>query len=205
MYKYLKRLIDILFTTCLLLVISPVLFVIALIVEIKMGHPFYFTQLRTTKGMREFRLYKFRSMTNAKDEKGELLPDEQRRTSFGNWIRSTSLDELPELLNILKGDMSIIGPRPLLPKHNAYYKKTELSRFNVKGGLIPPEVLYGKTSPSWDEQLQWEAEYGNHCTLTTDIKVFLAVFKVLFKRNQEGFGAETRRSLSSERNLLRQS
>lgn len=203
MYIFIKRIIDILLTACLLLVISPVLLIIALIVEIKMGHPFYFTQLRTTKRMREFRLYKFRSMTNAKDEKGELLPDEYRRTAFGNWLRATSLDELPELINILKGDMSIIGPRPLLPKHNIFFKDSELSRFKVKGGLIPPEVMHGKTNPSWDDQLKWEAEYGNNCTFATDLKVFISVFKVLFKRNKEGFGAITRKSLSSERNPQR--
>ena len=183
MYKYIKRFLDFILTLLLLVVISPLLIILALIVEIRMGHPFYFTQVRTTKGMKEFKLMKFRSMTNAKDEKGELLPDEKRRTKFGNWIRATSLDELPELINILKGDMSIIGPRPLLPKHNPLYRESELPRFKVKGGLIPPEVAYRCTNPSWDEQLGWEAEYGNDCTFKMDMKIFFSVFVVLFKRN----------------------
>ena len=199
MYKYIKRALDFILTLLLLIAISPLLIVLALIVEIKMGHPFYFTQVRTTKDMKEFKLMKFRSMTNAKDENGVLLPDDKRRTKFGNWLRSTSLDELLELFNILKGDMSIIGPRPLLPKDNKHYKSSELARFNVKGGLIPPEVLYGKTNPSWDEQLGWEAEYGKDCTFIRDVKIFFTVFIVLFKRNQEGFGYVTRKPLSSER------
>lgn len=202
MYKYTKRLFDILLSLILLIAILPILIVLAIVVEIKMGHPFYFTQIRTTQNKREFKLLKFRSMTNAKDESGKLLPDNCRRTKFGNWLRATSLDELPELFNIIKGDMSIIGPRPLLVDHNKYFKQSELPRFNVKGGLIPPEVLYGRTSPSWDEQLKWEAEYGMNCSFKLDVKVFLSVFKVLLKRNQEGFGAVTRESLSKERNNL---
>ena len=199
MYKYIKRLLDFFLTLLLMIVIFPLLIVLAVIVEIRMGHPFYFTQIRTTKGKREFKLMKFRSMTNAKDENGYFLPDEKRRTRFGNWLRATSLDELPELFNILKGDMSIIGPRPLLPEHNKFYKATELPRFNVRGGLIPPEVIYGRTNPSWDEQLSWEAEYGENCTFCRDLKIFFSVFVILFKRNKEGFGAVTRGSLESER------
>lgn len=199
MYKYIKRIFDFILTLLLLIVISPFLLILALIVEIQMGHPFYFTQNRTTKGMKEFKLMKFRSMTNARDENGNLLPDEKRRTKFGNWLRATSLDELPELINILRGDMSIIGPRPLLPQDNIYYKESEMPRFNVKGGLIPPEVAYHGTNPSWDEQLGWEAEYGNNCTFKKDFNIFLSVFIVLFKRNKEAFGSVTRQPLASER------
>lgn len=199
MYFVIKRFFDIFLTLTLLIVIFPLLLVISIIVEIRMGHPFYFTQIRTTKGLKEFRLLKFRSMTNAKDENGNLLPDEKRRTPFGNWLRATSLDELPELINILKGDMSIIGPRPLLPEHNLYYKESEKDRFRVKGGLIPPEVMYKRTNPSWDEQLEWESEYGRKCSFNLDFKIFIAVFVILFKRNKEGFGAVTRQSLASER------
>ena len=199
MYRLIKRFFDFTLSLLLLMVIFPFLAVLAVVVEIQMGHPFYFTQKRTTKGMREFKLIKFRSMTNKKDENGALLPDEERRTKFGNWLRSTSLDELPELFNILKGDMSIIGPRPLLPIHNQYFRSDELTRFNVRGGLIPPEVEYGKTNPSWDEQLGWEAEYGKNCTFRKDFKVFFSVFKVLLKRNKEHFGYTTRGSLDDER------
>ena len=202
MYKFVKRFFDVLLASLLTIAISPFLLILALIVEIEMGHPFYFTQERTTKGKKTFRLYKFRSMTNAKDANGELLPDEQRRTKFGNLLRATSLDELPELFNIIKGDMSIIGPRPLLPQQTPYFKECEQSRFDVRGGLIPPEVLYGRTNPSWDEQLGWEADYGKKCSFALDLKVFFMVFVVLFKRNKEGFGAETRASLSGEREYL---
>ena len=199
MYKVFKRCFDFMSALLLLIVLSPLLIVISVVVTIQMGWPFYFTQMRTTKDMKEFRLIKFRSMTNARDEKGDLLPDDQRRTNFGNWLRATSIDELPELFNIIKGDMAVIGPRPLRPQTNPYYKEREMDRFRVLGGLIPPEVQYRKTNPSWDEQLGWEAEYGKKCSLTTDVKIFISVFVVLFKRNKEGFGAETRRSLSEER------
>lgn len=199
MYKYIKRFLDIVLTLILVIIISPILIIIAIVVEIQMGHPFYFTQIRTTKGLKEFRLIKFRSMTNAKDKNGKLLPDDQRRTKFGNLLRASSLDELPELYNIIKGDMSIIGPRPLLPTQNPYYREKELDRFNVRGGLIPPEVMYGKTNPTWDEQLGWEGEYGRNCSLALDIKILFSVFKILIKRNKDGFGSVSRSRLAVER------
>lgn len=198
MYRFIKRFFDIVLTTLLLIVISPILVVIAIVVEINMGHPFYFTQVRTTKGERHFKLIKFRSMTNAKDEKGELLPDDVRRTKFGNMLRATSLDELPELINILKGDMSIIGPRPLLVNYTGFYKPEEMPRFKVRGGLIPPEVMHGY-DPTWDDQLKWDADYANNCSFNTDLKIFISVFVTLFKRNKEHFGAVTRKSLTEER------
>ncbi len=198
MYKIIKRMLDIILTGLLLIAILPILIILAIIVELNMGHPFYFTQIRTTKGERQFKLIKFRSMTNAKDENGNLLPDDKRRTKFGNMLRATSLDELPELFNILKGDMSIIGPRPLLTNYTGYYKEEEMPRFMVRGGLIPPEVMHGY-DPSWDEQLKWDAEYAENCTFTTDLKIFFCVFVTLFKRNKEHFGAVTRQSLIDER------
>lgn len=202
MYKIFKRVFD--FTSALLLfiVIFPLLVIIAIITEINMGHPFYFTQERTTKGMKTFRLIKFRSMTNARDTNGELLPDEMRRTKFGNFLRSTSLDELPELINIIKGDMSVIGPRPLRPDCNPYYYESEKPRFNVRGGLIPPEVMHGY-DPSWDDQLKWDAEYANSCSLKTDVRIFFMVFITLFRRNKEGFGSVTRESLIKERTEIK--
>lgn len=202
MYIFFKRCFDLISSLILCIIISPLFIGIAIMVSIKMGLPFYFTQIRTTKGRREFRLYKFRSMTTKKDKNGNLLPDDMRRTKFGNWLRSTSLDELPELFNIIKGDMAIIGPRPLLPESNQYYKESEMDRFNVLGGLIPPEVKYHKTSPSWDEQLGWESEYAKTCSFKVDVNILFSVFIVLFKRNKEGFGAQTRKSLSDERTML---
>jgi lipopolysaccharide/colanic/teichoic acid biosynthesis glycosyltransferase len=199
MYIICKRIFDTVAALLLAIVISPILLILIILVSVKMGWPFYFTQIRTTKDMKEFRLYKFRSMTNAKDANGNLLPDELRRTKFGNWLRATSLDELPELFNIIKGDMAVIGPRPLLPITNPYYRPSEMDRFKVLGGLIPPEVRYRRTNPSWDEQLGWEAEYGRNCSLWLDIQIYISVFVVLFKRNKEGFGAVTRGSLAKER------
>ena len=201
MYKLLKRCFDTIAALLLCIIISPLFLIISIVVTIQMGWPFYFTQIRTTKDKREFKLVKFRSMSNAKDESGNLLPDEKRRTKFGNWLRATSLDELPELFNIIKGDMAVIGPRPLLPQVNKYFRDSEIDRFNVLGGLIPPEVQYRQTNPSWDEQLKWEAEYGRNCSLVTDVKILISVFSVLFKRNKEGFGKETRKSLSAERSI----
>ena len=131
MYKVFKRCFDFISALLLLIVLSPLLIVISVVVTIQMGWPFYFTQMRTTKDMKEFRLIKFRSMTNARDEKGDLLPDDQRRTNFGNWLRATSIDELPELFNIIKGDMAVIGPRPLRPQTNPYYKEREIPQIII--------------------------------------------------------------------------
>lgn len=202
MYRNIKRIVDCLAAILLCILISPILLILVALVTYEMGWPFWFTQKRTTINMKEFRLYKFRSMTNDRDVNGELLPDELRRTKFGNWLRSTSLDELPELYNIIQGDMAVIGPRPLLPKTNPYYKEAEMDRFKVLGGLIPPEVLYKRTNPTWDEQLAWEADYANKCSLKLDLKIYLSVFTVLYKRNADGFGAETRQSLSVERSYM---
>lgn len=202
MYKHFKRVFDFTSALFLFIIILPLLIILAIIVEIEMGHPFYFTQQRTTKGMKTFKLVKFRSMTNAKNEQGELLPDEMRRTKFGNLLRATSLDELPELINIIKGDMSVIGPRPLGPAYNSYYKESELPRFNVRGGLIPPEVAHGY-DPSWDDQLRWDAEYAQSCSLKTDFRILCSVFVTLFRRNKEGFGSVTRESLIKERTEIK--
>lgn len=197
-YKVIKRILDIVLSLSLFIVISPFLVILAVIVEIKMGHPFYFVQNRTTKDERVFKLIKFRSMTNAKDKDGNLLPNDLRRTKFGNWLRSSSLDELPEIINIIKGDMSIIGPRPLVVQYKGYYKEEEMPRFKVRGGLIPPEVMHG-FDPCWDDQLKWDAEYANDCSFKTDLKAFYCVFVTLFERNKEQTGSVSRKTLIEER------
>ena len=149
--------------------------------------------------MKPIKVLKFRTMTNKRDENGFLLPDEKRLTKFGKFLRSTSLDELPQLLNIIIGNMSVIGPRPLPEEYNDYYSNEEKDRFKVKMGLIQPEVLYNKVFPSWDEQLMWEANYANHLNFKTDIKIFFAVFKVLFHRSKDDYGSFVRKSLIEER------
>ena len=164
-----------------------------------MGHPIFFTQCRTTKKGKTFRLIKFRSMTNKKDSNGDLLPDEQRMTKFGKWLRATSLDELPELLNIIAGNMSVIGPRPFPPTYNDYYKESEKGRFKVRGGLIPPEVLYNDIQPTWDNQLKYESEYGNNLSFKLDLKIFFKTVKGIFKRYKNDYGEYVRQPLDIER------
>lgn len=146
-----------------------------------------------------FNLYKFRSMSDARDENGKLLPDNERLFPFGRWLRNTSLDELPEIWNIFIGDMSIIGPRPFMKDATQYFTERERLRFKVKGGLLPPEILYNNPTPTWDEQLEWEAEYAEKCCLKLDVKIFLMALRLVFKRGQSNYGDYVRGSLSEER------
>ena len=138
-------------------------------------------------------------MTNEKDENGKLLPDHIRLTRFGRFLRNSSLDELPELLNIIKGDMAVIGPRPLYPRYEGFYKEEELPRFNVRGGLIPPESLYYDSFLTWDKQLKYEAEYAKDLSLVLDVKILISVFKTMIRRNTEDYGAYSREALDVER------
>jgi lipopolysaccharide/colanic/teichoic acid biosynthesis glycosyltransferase len=183
----------------LFLLIWPLFLVLAVMARVKIGKNIFFFQQRSTRNGRTFRLMKFRTMSEERDENGQLLPDEKRVIPFGSWLRSSSLDELPELLNILKGDMSIIGPRPLPPVYNDYYTADEKDRFLVRGGLLPPEILYGNHTPTWDEQLAWEAEYGRKCSLSLDINIFISTFKHLVRRGKSHYGEQFRESLLSER------
>ena len=199
MYLVFKRCFDIISSLLLLMVISPLFLVLALLVRFKMGSPIMFHQVRTGKGMEQFGMTKFRSMTNATDEEGNLLPDEQRQTKFGKWLRSSSLDELPELLNIIKGDMSVIGPRPLPPVYDAYYTEYEKKRFLVRGGLITPDSVDVNPIISWDRQLAYEADYGANLSLSKDIKIFIGVFRILFNRTKTDYGEYVREPLNVER------
>lgn len=200
MYKhFFKRAIDVVLSGCGLVVLSPVYLVLYIVAKNKIGAPVFFKQARSTKNARTFYLYKFRSMTNATDEKGNLLPDDDRRTPFGTWLRNSSLDELPEIWNIFKGDMSIIGPRPFQPYCNAYFSEKEKNRFKVRGGLLPPEVLYNNPTPTWDEQLRWEADYADNCTFLLDAKIFITALRLVFKRSQSDYGSYVRGSLVEER------
>lgn len=200
MYSFLKRLFDFSSASILFLLICPLFIVLLILVRIDLGAPVFFTQIRTGKAMRPFKLVKFRSMTNAKNENGELLPDNLRVTRFGRFLRSSSLDELPELLNIIKGDMSVIGPRPLPPKYDSYYTNYEKNRFLVRGGLITPDSVDDSPIISWDKQFQYEAEYALHPSFAKDITILLCVFRILFKRNQSNYGSYIRNPLDVERN-----
>lgn len=200
MYRMFKRIADLLSAVMLLLVISPVMIVLAVLVRVKLGGPIFFKQARTGMNMKPFYMIKFRTMTSECDENGDLLPDEKRQTPFGVWLRNTSLDELPELFNIIKGDMSVIGPRPLPVNYDAYYSEREKSRFNVRGGLITPDCIDPNPMISWEKQLEYEAEYGANLTMAKDIKVFFSVFRILFSRNKSAYGAIVRKPLNVERN-----
>lgn len=199
MYLVFKRCFDFTSSLLLLIVISPLFLLLALLVRIKIGCPIMFHQVRTGKGMKQFGITKFRTMTNETDEEGNLLPDEQRQTTFGKWLRSSSLDELPELLNIIKGDMSVIGPRPLPPIYDDYYTEEEKKRFNVRGGLITPDSVDPNPVISWDKQLAYEAEYGEKVSLNTDLKIFFCVFRILLRRTETDYGEYVREALNIER------
>lgn len=199
LFRAFKRTFDFVSSLLLFAVITPVFLLLMLLVRIKIGSPVFFTQERSGKDRKVFYIKKFRTMTDERDEDGVLLPDEQRLTEFGRFLRSSSLDELPQLLCIIRGDMSVIGPRPLPPVYDAYYTDFELNRFNVRGGLIQPEVLHHTVLPTWDEQLKWEAEYAMHLNLKTDVKIFAAVFKTLFARNKTNYGEIVRKALTEER------
>lgn len=197
--KYIKRPLDIFLATGALVVLSPVMLITAILVRVKLGSPVLFNQERIGKDEKIFKLHKFRTMTDAKDDVGNLLPDEERLTLFGKKLRSTSLDELPELINIIKGDMAIVGPRPLLPKYLPYFKPNERIRHEVRGGLTVPEVLKGKTTTTWDEQFQIESDYARHITFRKDVKIIFSTINVIFKRINSGFGSDIRKPLDEER------
>lgn len=188
--KFIKRLLDIIISLTALLVLSPVLLVVWILVRIKLGGPAIFTQQRPGKDEKIFKLYKFRSMTNEKDENGELLPDEIRLTGFGKLLRSTSLDELPELFNILKGDMSLIGPRPLLVRYLPWYTEEERHRHDVRPGLTGLAQVNGRNALGWEDRFAYDLQYVEHLTFGMDLKIIgMTVGKVL-KRSGTLSGAD---------------
>lgn len=199
MYRYIKRIIDFVLSLFGIVSLIPIYLVLIVVIRFKLGSPIFFIQERSTLNGRSFSLLKFRTMTNKTDSDGNLLPDEQRKTSFGSWLRSTSLDELPELWNIIKGDMSIIGPRPMPSKYNMYFSEYEKNRFNVRGGLLSLEALKDNPKPSWDEQLRWEAEYGENYSFFIDLKILFLTFKLLIRRKKENYGEYVRKPLFVER------
>ncbi len=204
MYKFCKRAFDLCSSLAMLIVISPIIIILAVLVRVKLGSPILFRQVRTGKNMKNFSIMKFRTMTNATDKDGNLLPDEERFTKFGRWLRSSSLDELPELFNIIIGDMSVIGPRPLPPAYNDYYRQEEMARFNVRGGLVTPDSVDSNPIISWDKQFEYDADYGKNLSLKKDLKIFIGVFHILFKRTETAYGEFVREPLNVERANLKE-
>lgn len=184
--KYLKRIFDCLLSGVALIVLSPVILITAVLVRIKLGSPVIFKQKRPGKNEKIFELYKFRSMTDEKDEKGNLLPDSTRLTSFGRVLRSTSLDELPELVNIFKGDMSIVGPRPLAVQYLPFYNEEERKRHSVLPGLTGLAQVHGRNATSWEERFAYDVKYVKNITLLEDIRIILETIKVVFDRSGIG-------------------
>lgn len=200
MYKlFVKRLLDIVLSGIAIIVLSPLYIIIAIIVRIQMGSPVLFSQDRIGKDEKIFKLYKFRSMTNEKDANGELLPEKKRLTKFGIALRSTSLDELPELFMIFKGDMSIIGPRPQPKFYLPYYNESERIGHKVRGGLLPPDSLCGECQCDWETQLKYEVYYAENVSFLLDLKVIVYTFIILYKRVKNNYGADDRPMLNQYR------
>ena len=198
-YRVIKRTFD--FTSALLLfiAISPLFLVLMICAYFSIGRPIFFRQERSGLHGKPFYLVKFRTMTDARNQNGVLLSDKERLTGFGKFLRNSSLDELPELLNIIKGDMSVIGPRPLYMRYNEYYTEYELKRNTVRGGLIPPESLYHDSFLTWDKQLKYEAEYAENLSMALDIKILISVFKTIVRRRTTDYGEYVRKNLDEER------
>lgn len=190
--RYLKRPQDFLCALLALIVLSPVIGITAALVRLKLGSPVLFEQPRPGKNERIFTLYKFRTMTNQRDEKGNFLPDEVRLTRFGKLLRSTSLDELPELINILKGDMSVVGPRPLLVSYLSRYNAHQARRHEVRPGFTGYAQVHGQNAISWEEKFELDVRYVDHITFLGDWKIiFQTVKTVLLKEGISSNGSVT--------------
>lgn len=184
--KVIKRVLDIIISAVALMILSPILLIVAILVRCKLGSPIIFHQQRPGYHEKIFGLCKFRTMTDERDENGELLPDAQRLTKFGKMLRATSLDELPELWNILKGDMSLIGPRPLLISYLPYYTKEESLRHTVRPGLTGLAQVSGRNLLDWDKRLAKDVEYVKNLSFAMDLRIFfLTIKKVLIRENVE--------------------
>ncbi|MDK8503319.1 sugar transferase [Aerococcus sp. UMB1112A] len=184
MYRnFLKRGIDFCLALIALILLSPVMLVTAVLVRNKLGSPVLFKQLRPGKNEKIFAMYKFRSMTDARDEEGNLLADSERLTDFGKKLRSTSLDELPELFNILKGDMSFVGPRPLLIDYLKLYDEKQKQRHQVRPGLTGLAQVNGRNATTWEERFNYDVYYANHVSLWLDIKILVKTVKTVLARD----------------------
>lgn len=200
MYKlFFKRVLDIIISGIGMLVLLPLYVLLTIYVAVFMGLPVLFSQERIGKNEKPFKLYKFRSMTNKRDAEGNLLPESKRLTKAGVLLRNSSLDELPEFWSIFIGKMSIVGPRPMPTYYGPYFKDEERKRHSVRGGLIPPDSLSGKTVTTYEEQFEYECYYADNISLWLDIKVIFKTFKILLMRVKDDYGTCERPHLNVER------
>ena len=193
--KYFKRPLDFICGLAAVIVFCWLYVLVAILVQLKLGRPILFKQDRPGKDEKIFKLYKFRTMTDAKDKNGKLLPDEARLTKFGKFLRATSLDELPEAFNIIKGDMSVIGPRPLLVKYLPYYSEAQHHRHDVRPGLSGYAQAHGRNGVSWDDKFAMDVEYVNHITFLGDIKIVIDTVVSVVKK--EGISSGTSATMES--------
>ncbi len=187
--RFIKRPLDFLLALIAFIILSPVMIITAILVRVKLGSPILFSQERPGKNEVLFKLYKFRTMTDDKDADGEYLLDEERVTPFGQKLRATSLDELPELINIIKGDMAVVGPRPLLVKYLPWYSDEQRKRHSVRPGLTGYSQAHGRNTVDWDDKFRMDVEYSKNITFMGDVKIILATVKSVLKH--EGINSET--------------
>lgn len=180
--KYIKRLLDIVLSGAALVILSPVLLITGVLVRIKLGSPVIFTQERPGKDEKVFKLHKFRSMTDARDASGNLLPDKERLTRFGAKLRSLSIDELPELWDIFRGKMSIVGPRPLLVKYLPLYNEEQRHRHDVRPGLTGWAQVHGRNLTSWEERFAYDVDYVDNISFALDVKIIFMTVRCVFAR-----------------------
>lgn len=188
--KYIKRILDLILSLMALILLMPLMIIIGILVRINLGSPIIFKQKRPGKNEKTFTLYKFRTMTDKRDIDGNLLPDEYRLTKFGKFLRSTSLDELPELINIIKGDMAIVGPRPLLVEYLPYYTEEEKHRHDVRPGLTGLAQVNGRNLLEWDERLKKDLEYINSISVKNDLFIIFRTIINVIKRKDIAVGRE---------------
>ena len=194
--KFIKRFLDLILSLMALIILMPLMLIIYILVRVKLGKPAIFKQERPGKDEKIFTLYKFRTMTDEKDENGNLLPDEQRLTKFGKMLRSTSLDELPELVNIIKGDMSIVGPRPLLVRDMVFMTEIQRKRHSVRQGLTGLAQVNGRNNITWEEKIKYDLNYVENISFINDVKIILkTVIKVFKRENTQTDGMQTAEDL----------
>ena len=199
--RLVKRALDAFLSTLAFIVLSPVLLVTAILVRIKLGSPIIFCQTRAGRNEKPFKVYKFRTMTDARDENGNLLPDDVRLTGFGKKLRATSLDELPELINIIKGDMSIVGPRPLHVYYLPWYTEEQRKRHDVRPGLTGYAQAHGRNTVDWDDKFQMDVDYASHITFLGDCRIILDTVKTVFKH--EGISSDTSATMEDFRDYCK--
>ena len=185
--SFFKRLIDFILSGCAILILGLPLLIVALLIRVKLGSPVLFKQRRPGKDGKIFEIYKFRTMTDARDKDGNLLPDNERLTDFGKLLRSTSIDELPEIINIFKGDMAIIGPRPLLEEYLPLYNEEQAHRHDARPGLTGWAQINGRNTISWEDKFRYDVEYVRNISFMFDLKIFFLTIKKVFVR--EGINA----------------